>query len=88
MKFSGKSKDSGQSKQVVLFICIENAGRSAGTKPVSNINPLVMNVMKEVDIDISKQQPKIITEDMVRQSSVTINMGCIKSQVIFYRKGT
>jgi arsenate reductase (thioredoxin) len=28
MKFFGKSKDSGQTKQVVLFICIENAGRS------------------------------------------------------------
>jgi predicted protein tyrosine phosphatase len=54
---------------MVLFICIENAGRSqmaegffkkyapenyepisAGTKPVNNINPLVMDVMKEVDI--------------------------------------
>jgi arsenate reductase (thioredoxin) len=28
MKFFGKSKDSGQTKQVALFICIENAGRS------------------------------------------------------------
>lgn len=62
-----KSKDSGQSKQMVLFVCIENAGRSqmaegffrkyapenyepisAGTKPVSNIKPLAMNMMKEV----------------------------------------
>ena len=99
MKFFSKSKDSGQSKQMVLFVCIENAGRSqmaegffrkyapenyepisAGTKPVSNINPLVMNVMKEVDIDISKQRPKIITEDMIRQSSVRINMGCIEKE--------
>ena len=53
---------------------------SAGTKPVSNINPLVMNVMKEVDIDISKQRPKIITEDMIRQSSVRINMGCMEKE--------
>ncbi len=28
MKFFGKSKDSGQSKQIVLFVCVENAGRS------------------------------------------------------------
>lgn len=53
---------------------------SSGTKPVSNINPLVMNVMKEVDIDIGKQRPKIITKDMIRQSSVRINMGCIEKE--------
>ena len=99
MKFFGKSKDSGQSKQIVLFVCVENAGRSqmaegffrkyapesyesisAGTKPVSNINPLAIEVMKEVDIDIRKQRPKIITEDMIRQSSVRINMGCIEKE--------
>jgi arsenate reductase len=93
MKFFGKSKDSGQSKQIVLFVCVENAEGffrkyapenhepiSAGTKPVSNTNPLAIEVMKEVDIDISKQRPKIITEDMIRQSSVRINMGCIEKE--------
>jgi len=99
MKFFGKSKDSGQSKQIVLFVCVENAGRSqmaegffrkyapesyesisAGTKPASNINPLAIEVMKEVGIDIDKQRPKIITEDMIRQSSVRINMGCIEKE--------
>ncbi|MFZ0225132.1 MAG: hypothetical protein WAM42_25900, partial [Candidatus Nitrosopolaris sp.] len=34
----------------------------------------------EVDIDISKQRPKIITEDMIRQSSIRINMGCIEKE--------
>jgi arsenate reductase (thioredoxin) len=67
MKFFSKLKDSGQSKQVVLFVCIENAGRSqmaerffrkyspegyeplsAGTRPVSSINPLAMEAMSEV----------------------------------------
>jgi arsenate reductase len=33
--------------------------------------------MKEVGIDISKQRPKIITEDMIRQSTHRVNMGCI-----------
>jgi arsenate reductase (thioredoxin) len=46
----------------------------------ANINPLAIEVMKEVDIDISKQRPKIITEDMIRQSSVRINMGCIEKE--------
>lgn len=98
MKFFSLSKDSGQSKQTVLFVCLENAGItqmaegffrkyaenyepiSTGTKPVSNINALVMDVMKEVDINISEQRPKIITEDMIRQSSVRINMGCIEKE--------
>jgi protein-tyrosine-phosphatase len=34
--------------------------------------------MKEVGIDISKQRPKIITEDMIRQSTARVNMGCIQ----------
>lgn len=91
MKFFSLSKDSGQSKQTVLFVCIENAGRSQmaegfsrkyaeNYEPISNINALVMDVMKEVDIDISEQPPKIIIEDMIRQSSVRINMGCIEKE--------
>ena len=36
--------------------------------------------MKEVGIDISKQRPKIITEDMIRQSTARVNMGCIERE--------
>jgi protein-tyrosine-phosphatase len=42
---------------------------SAGTEPAGNLNPLATEAMKEVGIDISKQRPKIITEDMIRQST-------------------
>jgi arsenate reductase (thioredoxin) len=38
---------------------------SAGTKPSSEVNPLAIEVMREYAIDISKQRPKIITEDMI-----------------------
>jgi arsenate reductase (thioredoxin) len=80
----------------VLFVCVENAGRSqmaegffrkfapkghelssAGTKPVSNINPLAIEVMREVGIDI---RPKILTEDMIKESSVRVNMSCIEKE--------
>ena len=50
---------------------------SAGTKPVSQINPVVIEVMKEVGIDISNQKSKEITEDMMRNSFKTVNMGCM-----------
>ena len=36
--------------------------------------------MKEIGIDISKQKPKIITEDMIKQSTLRINMGCMDKQ--------
>ena len=49
---------------------------SAGTKPSGQINPLAIQVMKEYDIDISNQKSKIITEDMIRNATVRVNMGC------------
>ena len=50
---------------------------SAGTSPASIVNPLAIEAMNEVGIDISKQRPKIITEDMIRQSTHRVNMGCM-----------
>jgi len=53
---------------------------SGGTKPVSQINPVVIDVMKEVGIDISNQKSKEITEDMMRNSFKTLNMGCVDKE--------
>jgi arsenate reductase (thioredoxin) len=50
---------------------------SAGTKPSGDISPLTIEVMKEVGIDISNQKPKDITEDMMKNSTKIINMGCM-----------
>ncbi|MCE9652759.1 MAG: arsenate reductase ArsC [Nitrosarchaeum sp.] len=49
---------------------------SAGTKPSDKVNPIVIQVMNEVGIDISKQIPKSISNDMIKDSRV-VNMGCI-----------
>jgi arsenate reductase (thioredoxin) len=98
---SNKQKNVQQRQQqdkVILFVCVENAGRSqiaegffnqkyapkgyqaisAGTRPVSQINPLAVQVMNEVGVDISSQKSKIITEDMIRSSAKSVNMGCIE----------
>jgi arsenate reductase (thioredoxin) len=95
---SNKQKNEQQQDKVILFVCVENAGRSqmaegffnqrygpkgsraisAGTRPVSQINPLAVQAMKEVGIDISSQKSKIITEDMIRSSAKSVNMGCIE----------
>jgi arsenate reductase len=50
---------------------------SAGTKPVPEINPLSIQVMKEVGIDISNQRSKDLTEDMLRNATTVVNMGCM-----------
>jgi protein-tyrosine-phosphatase len=53
-------------------------GISAGTRPVGVINPVAIEVMKEIGIDISNQKPKILTEDTIKDSSIRVNMGCIE----------
>jgi arsenate reductase len=53
---------------------------SAGTKPVSAINPLAVRVMKEVGVDISHQKSKDITEDMMGNSTKVVNMGCVDKE--------
>jgi arsenate reductase len=107
MKFSfpsSKQKNEQQQQQqqqqekTILFVCVENAGRSqmaeaffnqryapkgyhaisAGTRPVSQINPLAVQAMSEVGVDISSQKSKVITADMIRNSEKSINMGCIE----------
>ena len=95
MKFF-KSSSHNNNDKTVLFVCVENAGRSqmaegffkkyasngfkaqsAGTKPVSQINPKVVETMREVGIDINTQKSKEITEEMIRSSEPMVNMGCM-----------
>jgi protein-tyrosine-phosphatase len=57
-----------------------NEPLSAGTIPASSINPLAIEVMREVGIDISKQRSKILTEDMIRKSTLRVNMGCVEKE--------
>lgn len=50
--------------------------RSAGSAPADSINPAVVEALKEVGIDISNEQPKVLTTAAVEQSDVVITMGC------------
>jgi arsenate reductase (thioredoxin) len=99
MKFSfGKSKLKEPTK-TILFVCVENAGRSqmaegffkqystegyqvasAGTKPISEINPVAIEAMNEVGIDITNQKSKELTEEMIHTSDKIINMGCMDKE--------
>ena len=50
--------------------------RSAGSAPADAVNPAAVEAMAEVGIDISTQNPKILTTDAVEASDVVITMGC------------
>ena len=49
---------------------------SAGSAPKDSINPMAIQAMAEVDIDIANNQPKILTTEAVKESDVVITMGC------------
>ena len=55
-------------------------GISAGTIPVSEINPLAIKAMKEVDIDISDNKSKLVTNEMIEESDSVVNMGCMDKE--------
>ena len=50
--------------------------RSAGSMPGNQINPVAVEAMAEVGIDITGEQPKKLTDDAVIASDVVITMGC------------
>jgi protein-tyrosine-phosphatase len=50
--------------------------RSAGSAPAGEINPAVRAAMAELGLDLSKEFPKRLTDDAVRDADVVITMGC------------
>ena len=50
--------------------------RSAGSAPAEHINPAVVVAMSEVGIDVSKEFPKPMTDEVVEAADAVITMGC------------
>jgi arsenate reductase len=50
--------------------------RSAGSTPAHELNPGVVEAMREIGIDISQEFPKPLSDDFVRAADVVITMGC------------
>jgi protein-tyrosine-phosphatase len=75
----------------VLFVCVENAGRSqmaeaiaraygvdatsAGTMPAPAINPTVIEAMRERGFNLSSK-PKMLTSQMIEDADYVVTMGC------------
>ena len=56
---------------------------SAGSAPKDSINPVAVEAMSEVGIDIANNVPKVLTIDAVKASDVVITMGCGDACPIF-----
>ena len=72
--------NAGRSQMAAGFMQHKAGGRvqvlSAGSAPKESINPIAVQVMAEIGIDISSSQPKILTDSAVEESDVVITMGC------------
>lgn len=53
---------------------------SAGTAPSFQLNPIAIQIMKEVDIDMENQQPKLLSDSMIDNSFKIVNMGCMDKE--------
>ncbi|WP_029088997.1 arsenate reductase ArsC [Brevibacterium album] len=79
--------NAGRSQMAAAFLAHHGAGRvevrSAGSEPADRLNPAVVEAMAEVGIDITGEQPTLLSSDAVREADVVITMGCGDACPIF-----
>ena len=79
--------NAGRSQMAAGFLTALSDGRvevrSAGSMPADQVNPVAVQAMEEVGVDITGEQPKILTTDAVQASDVVITMGCGDACPIF-----
>jgi arsenate reductase len=72
--------NSGRSQMAEAFFNQLGGGKaiadSAGTQPADQIDPIVAYVMREAGLDITRQRPKVITQEMMENADRVISMGC------------
>ena len=73
-------ENAGRSQMAEAFAKHYSKGKieamSAGTMPSKEVNPVVIRVMQEKGIDISKNKPKSLSTKMVQEADVVVVMGC------------
>ena len=72
--------NAGRSQMAAGFLSPLSGGavevRSAGSMPADRINPVAVEAMAEVGVDIRAEQPKVLTTEAVKSSDVVVTMGC------------
>ena len=73
-------ENAGRSQMAEAFAKAYSEGKleatSAGTMPAKEVNPVVVQVMREKGLDISANNPKLIADQMVQEADTIIVMGC------------
>jgi arsenate reductase (thioredoxin) len=49
---------------------------SAGTTPADRVHPEVVEVMRELGIDLAEREPRLLTRELAEQADVVVTMGC------------
>ncbi|MGO1673928.1 MAG: arsenate reductase ArsC [Canibacter sp.] len=79
--------NAGRSQMAAALLSQIAAGRievrSAGSEPTDQLNPVVIEAMREVGIDITSERPKLLTTDTVQAADAVITMGCGDTCPIF-----
>jgi arsenate reductase len=72
--------NAGRSQMAAALLARRSEGavlvRSAGSDPAGEINPVVVEAMAELDIDLGAAAPKALTDEAVRAADVVVTMGC------------
>ena len=72
--------NSGRSQMAEAFFNRAAQGRatalSAGTQPVEQVNPMVVQAMAELGIDLSQKRPQLLTQEMLDAAERVTTMGC------------
>ena len=73
-------QNAGRSQMAAALLDLYAEGRvhvrSAGSAPADQINPDVVSAMSELGIDVSKEFPKPMTDEVVQAADAVITMGC------------
>jgi arsenate reductase (thioredoxin) len=73
-------QNAGRSQLAASLITLRSEGhvgvRSAGSDPAEIVNPLVVEVMAELGVDLDDAFPKPLTDEVVRAADVVVTMGC------------
>jgi arsenate reductase (thioredoxin) len=76
----------------VLFVCVQNAGRSqiaqalyerhggearsAGSTPAEHVHPAVVDVLREIGLEVGNRQPHALSTEDVEWAELVVTMGC------------
>ena len=79
--------NAGRSQMAAGFLTALSGGavevRSAGSLPADRVNPVAVDAMAEVGIDLRTEHPKVLTREAVQASDVVVTMGCGDACPIF-----